>query len=54
MQVLIMENYEEVAAEAEAALQRLLEMPKFKGKNWAQMLEIAKEKKGPSSKKKKR
>ena len=53
MQVLIMENYEEVAAEAEAALQRLLEMPKFKGKNWAQMLEIAKEKKGPTKKKKK-
>ena len=54
MQVLIMENYEEVAAEAEAALQRLLEMPKFKGKNWAQMLEIAKEKKGPAKTKKKK
>ena len=45
MQVLIMENYEEVAKEADASLQRLLELPKFKGRNWAEMLELAKQKK---------
>lgn len=46
-----MEGYEEVAKEADAALQRLLELPKFKGKDWAQMLELAQDKK--KSKKKK-
>jgi hypothetical protein len=40
-----MEGYEEVSKEADAALQRLLELPKFKGKNWAQMLELGKTKK---------
>lgn len=44
-QVLIMEGYEEVSKEADAALQRLLELPKFRGKNWAQMLELGKTKK---------
>lgn len=44
-----MEGYEEVAKEADDALQRLLELPKFKGKDWKQMLELAKSK----SKKKK-
>ena len=31
--VLIMEGYENVAGEAEASLQRLLELPKYKGKD---------------------
>lgn len=46
-----MENFEEVAKEADASLQRLLELPKFKGRNWAQMLQATKEK-GKKKKKK--
>jgi hypothetical protein len=33
-EVLILEDYEELAKEADAALSRLLELPKFKGRNW--------------------
>lgn len=48
-----MEGYEEIAKEADAALQRLLDLPKFKGKDWAQMLELAQSKKTSKKKKKK-
>jgi hypothetical protein len=51
-QVLIMEGHEEIAKEADAALQRLLDLPKFKGKDWAQMLELAQSKKTGKKKKK--
>jgi len=44
-EVLILEGYEDVAKEADGALQRLLDTPKFKGRNWQEMLEIAKKKK---------
>ena len=55
-EVLILErDYDEVAKEADAALQRLLELPKFKGRNWQQMLEMAKTPtSGNTSKKKKK
>jgi hypothetical protein len=36
-EVLILEGYEEIAQEADDALQRLLETPKFKGRNWQQV-----------------
>jgi hypothetical protein len=41
-EVLILEGYEEVATLAQAALDNLLQLPKFKDKDWAQMLEMAK------------
>jgi hypothetical protein len=50
VQVLIMEGHEEIAKEADAALQRLLDLPKFKGKDWAQMLELAQSKKNKKKK----
>ena len=55
-EVLILErHYDEVAKMADAALQRLLELPKFKGRNWQQMLEMAKKPtSGNTSKKKKK
>eukprot|EP01134_Creolimax_fragrantissima_P003614 CFRG3614T1 len=40
-EVLILEGYEKVAQEAKEALDRLLERPKFKGKDWEQMMNIA-------------
>jgi hypothetical protein len=52
-EVLIMEGLDDVAAEADLALQRLLELPKFAGKNWQQMLASSGGKAFKKSKKKK-
>ena len=52
-EVLIIEGYDEVAKEADAALQRLLELPKFEGRDWASMVTMAKHPKTKTKKRKK-